>query len=664
MEKTQASPTKIKQYKLRKCQANVLGIFAKFLILDTIITVVSSVKYLAYNTNRFSLFTRFLSMKLAKYLIIFSLLSFSTVLAGSMKFFPSTWDMGMYCRNIWNVAVNTDSRSINAIDSRILSHDIMFNGSLPTLSFGAYGSLWSGGSTLKAMNSYAKWFSYMYTNRYANNSAWLLNTWHTILYSFLFSNTWSQLTWLMDLYFFSWENTDDSNMQSGIVNGMRDILDEVNSGFYNFWPMPCVMDIHPPLFNGFTSGASYDPNITTWFSFTVYEYTWVHLVNYRFQSGSSTTGNLSNYVYVPLGSGIDNQNGVNSGTISVYLSWITLISGSNLLAPTTLTNLNCSLAYAWPWYPLTWNRHTRWYTCFLPFSSLSLQADQIVQVTISWADNANFYGAIHTGSTSFTLRLSAAIFVPPPLIPAIWWGGWGWPGLRIDNCSSTSWLPWVTSQGTDGSASYYDGTCESAVHESAPLCPVEESSYSQELVDAFQEGYALWLTNKCPIENAKLKEPLKRKDLSKLLVWFSINVLGVMPNTNKADCDQYADMKNSSDEMKFYAKIGCQLEVMWMQPDGITPMKNFYPDQIVTRAQFGTTLSRLIFGRRFNAEKPYRYSWHLDVLKQFNIIKVIVPTLEENKWFVLLMLSRTRASWLVEQFRLAASAKNGAVALK
>jgi len=46
-------------------------------------------------------------------------------------------------------------------------------------------------------------------------------------------------------------------MQSGIVNGMSDILNEVNSGFYNFLPRPCVMDVNPPLFNGYVSGASY-----------------------------------------------------------------------------------------------------------------------------------------------------------------------------------------------------------------------------------------------------------------------------------------------------------------------------------------------------------------------------------------------------------------------
>ena len=184
------------------------------------------------------------------------------------------------------------------------------------------------------------------------------------------------------------------------------------------------------------------------------------------------------------------------------------------------------------------------------------------------------------------------------------------------------------------------------------------------MIDAFQEAYGLGITNKCPIENARLNDFIKRKELVKMLVFFSVKVLGVTPDTTKIGCDQYADMQKASDEMKFYTKIWCQLEIMWMQPNGVTPMKNFYPDQYVTRAQFGTTLSRLIFGRRFNGEKPYRYTRHLAALKEFNIIKVITPNLKETRWFVMLVFSRTRASWLVEEFRLSAAAKNGAIALK
>jgi len=87
---------------------------------------------------------------------------------------------------------------------------------------------------------------------------------------------------------------------------------------------------------------------------------------------------------------------------------------------------------------------------------------------------------------------------------------------------------------------------------------VEDSSYdiySEEMIDAFQEAYGLGITNKCPIENARLNDFIKRKELVKMLVFFSVKVLGVTPDTIKIGCDQYADMQKASDEMKFYTKI-------------------------------------------------------------------------------------------------------------
>lgn|GEM_PF-4228142 len=85
--------------------------------------------------------------------------------------------------------------------------------------------------------------------------------------------------------------------------------------------------------------------------------------------------------------------------------------------------------------------------------------------------------------------------------------------------------------------SYYDQDCEIVAHAAAPSCPIEDESYltySEEMVDAFQEAYGLGMTNKCPIEDARLKELLLRKDLVKMLVFFSVKILGIMPDTNKA----------------------------------------------------------------------------------------------------------------------------------
>jgi len=53
-------------------------------------------------------------------------------------------------------------------------------------------------------------------------------------------------------------------------------------------------------------------------------------------------------------------------------------------------------------------------------------------------------------------------------------------------------------------------------------------------------------------------------------------------------------MNNQSKEMKEYAQLACQLGLMGLQSDGTTPMDQFMPNEVVTRAQFGTVISRML----------------------------------------------------------------------
>ena len=71
---------------------------------------------------------------------------------------------------------------------------------------------------------------------------------------------------------------------------------------------------------------------------------------------------------------------------------------------------------------------------------------------------------------------------------------------------------------------------------------------------------------------------------------------------------------------------------------GIT---TFDPNSEVTRAQFGTVLSRLIWGTTYNNTTPY-YLSHLNALKNAGIMTIISdPSMEEIRGFVLIMMKRT-----------------------
>lgn len=89
------------------------------------------------------------------------------------------------------------------------------------------------------------------------------------------------------------------------------------------------------------------------------------------------------------------------------------------------------------------------------------------------------------------------------------------------------------------------------------------------------------------IQKANMDGVLIRAHMAKMISNFAITLGGLTPDTGK-QCI-FGDTANQSAEMKFYIKLSCQLGLM-----GIN-MTNFDPNGEVTRAQFGTILSRVIW---------------------------------------------------------------------
>lgn len=165
------------------------------------------------------------------------------------------------------------------------------------------------------------------------------------------------------------------------------------------------------------------------------------------------------------------------------------------------------------------------------------------------------------------------------------------------------------------------------------------STYSSELNDAYI--YAFWknITTMPTIQEANMEWNLIRSHMAKMIVNYTIKVLKKTVNTWAA-CD-FNDIQNETPEMKVYIKLACQLGIMGIQPDG-TPMQQFNPNNIVTRTQFGTVLSRVLRGDTYNDSNPY-YVAHLNALKQ----KWIMNKIENAEWItelrglVMLMLMRS-----------------------
>jgi hypothetical protein len=102
-----------------------------------------------------------------------------------------------------------------------------------------------------------------------------------------------------------------------------------------------------------------------------------------------------------------------------------------------------------------------------------------------------------------------------------------------------------------------------------------------------------------------------------MIVNFAIKELGKVPNTG-LNCS-FDDMKNETTERQRYARLACQLGIMGHESNRDIA-ENFAPNGSVTRAQFGTVLSRVLWGNMYDGGEIY-YLNHLKALQKIGIVK-------------------------------------------
>jgi hypothetical protein len=106
-----------------------------------------------------------------------------------------------------------------------------------------------------------------------------------------------------------------------------------------------------------------------------------------------------------------------------------------------------------------------------------------------------------------------------------------------------------------------------------------------------------------------------------MIVNYLKNVLHRQPDLTK-DCSAFAaSIKQEPLELQNYMYLACQYNIMGINPDK-TPIPDFMPNQYVTRADFGTILSRILRGDKYEGATPY-YVTHLQALKEHGIITQI-----------------------------------------
>lgn len=246
----------------------------------------------------------------------------------------------------------------------------------------------------------------------------------------------------------------------------------------------------------------------------------------------------------------------------------------------------------------------------------------------AWKNSANSNGII----ISFTTRHFSYFAIAEPIdgeviVPAITIRyGWGIT-LRKDDCPDWDFSP-----------SFYDSVCgtkpTTTTHNSADTCDWA----TDELIGAYDFAFAHQITTQPTCARAKLENTIRRKEMAKMISVFAINIMWMIPDTGK-NCI-FFDLSHETGEMNGFAKLACQLGLMWYETDGTTQKDEFEPNVLVDRWQFGTILSRILRGTTYAWGKPY-YVKHLAALKKENIMtKIDSPRILELRWRVLLTMQR------------------------
>ena len=163
------------------------------------------------------------------------------------------------------------------------------------------------------------------------------------------------------------------------------------------------------------------------------------------------------------------------------------------------------------------------------------------------------------------------------------------------------------------------------------------ATYSQELQDAYNWAYSKGVTTMSPIDNANMYGAITRSEMAKMLSVYATEVLGMTPDTSAA-CT-FSDIDSVKGDLHDYIIESCQLGIMGQ---GISA---FRPYDTISRAEFGTALSRVLWGSQYEGGTPY-YAKHLDALKAAGIMTQIAnaESTKEIRGYVMLMLMRSEGS--------------------
>ena len=173
----------------------------------------------------------------------------------------------------------------------------------------------------------------------------------------------------------------------------------------------------------------------------------------------------------------------------------------------------------------------------------------------------------------------------------------------------------------------------------------------------FEKSYE-WAIQKDFFENNEINhqsflKPMTRIELAQMIIALT-EVTWQEPNIEKK-CE-FADLKWAPESTRATAELVCQFDIMGINQD-LSSLKNFNPDEIVTRDQLTTVISRIIRRSTYNQGGKTFYERHIEKLVEEGLlvgtapndekIRDTTPNLVEVKGIFYLLLQRAEKKNLI-----------------
>ena len=264
------------------------------------------------------------------------------------------------------------------------------------------------------------------------------------------------------------------------------------------------------------------------------------------------------------------------------------------------------------WYTFSgWTDWTTWYTDGQEVINLTTTGGDVITLTAEW--------------TKIETKPS--------------WGSSGWGGRSsrtsdTQDSSTSSQNDKNTENVIQSETKWSEESSDTPIDSSANASEWQnQQQFTQEFQQAYEFAKEKWITTMPTINDANMNWKLTRIAMAKMLSYYAINVLWQKPDETRIN--KFNDITEKLDaQYDSGVTLAYQLWIMWIN----MPDNKFRPNDEVTRAEFATALSRMLYSTPDG--KPY-YTTHLVKLKAEKILTNDDYKMKELRGYVMIMLKRS-----------------------